>query len=357
MDTILLLVDHPRNRHLLREWLETRYNIIEIVPPMELPHECDLTIIDGMGLDHLGAEIFMRKVKAQPVYMPVLFMTNRKDVTMVTRHLWRSIDDLIWTPIEKVELLARVEVMLRARRLSLELQKANELKLNFLAMISHELRTPLTSIRGFASTLLIEDVDWGEEQEKDFLNTINFEAVKMEELISQLLDLSSLQAGTLAVKPQPANVADILDAAQAEVRILTANHRLNVQPTEPLPLVMADQRRIGQVLTNIIGNACKFAPEGSTITVQAEQQYSLVHFKVSDQGPGIPVDQRDVIFEAFRQIDKSSNLRGAGLGLAIAKHIVEAHGGTIWVSEKRPGTEMIFTLPVADEDQPPPDDA
>src|SRR5690349_5309443 len=119
MNRILLLVEHLRNRVLLREWLGARYEIVEIVPPTELPAKFDMAIIDGVVLDRLWKDIYQCKLEEQPVYMPILFLTNRKDVRMITRHLWKSIDDIIWTPIEKHELLARVEVLLRARRLSL----------------------------------------------------------------------------------------------------------------------------------------------------------------------------------------------------------------------------------------------
>ena len=95
MDKILLLVDHPRNRQLLREWLGAHYEITEVVPPIELSHEFDMAIVDGVALTQLGEDITLRKAKVQPLYMPILFITSRKDVRMITRHLWKSIDDLI----------------------------------------------------------------------------------------------------------------------------------------------------------------------------------------------------------------------------------------------------------------------
>lgn len=236
----------------------------------------------------------------------------------------------------------------QARR---EAEAANALKLQFLAMISHELRTPLTSIKGFATTLLASDISFDVESQREFVDIINAEAEKLTNLIEQLLDLSGLQGGTLRIDPEPHSVSDILTAAAPQLQILAAHHELVIDTPPDLPPVLADPQRIGQVLSNLVGNATKFAPPGSTISIVARDNIDHVIIDVIDQGPGIPPDARDYIFEAFRQIENGRRVQeGSGLGLAICKGLVNQHGGEIWVdAEYEGGTKISFTLPVAED--------
>jgi signal transduction histidine kinase len=235
----------------------------------------------------------------------------------------------------------------RARR---EAEKADALKLKFLAMISHELRTPLTSIKGFATTLLAEDVQWPLESQRDFLQTISDEADKLGDLIEQLLDLSRLEAGALRIAPRPQTIERVFNAAMAQLQVVTARHYLNLDVPADLPLVYADSDRIAQVLTNLVSNAAKFSPAQTIITVSATPVEDQIQIDVSDQGRGIAPADRQRVFEPFRQVADHGNYRtsGAGLGLAICKGLVEAHGGRIWVQERSgSGTIVSFTLPLA----------
>jgi signal transduction histidine kinase len=227
-------------------------------------------------------------------------------------------------------------------------EAANATKLRFLGMVSHELRTPLTSIKGFLTTLLADDITWAPEQQREFLLIADEEADKLTALVEQLLDLSRLQAGHLQIKPRPIRLADIIDKAAAQIAFLSARHRLNVQVSPRLPLVQADPDRIAQVLANLVGNAAKFSPADSPILVTAQQVNDCIELSVADRGPGISPENQEAVFEAFRQIDLDNGRRssGAGLGLAICKGLVEAHGGSIWVdSAHTPGTRIVFTLP------------
>ena len=136
--------------------------------------------------------------------------------------------------------------------------------------------------------------------------------------------------------------------ARAEAVVLTKKHRLKVKLYGDLPPVMADARRIAQVLTNLINNAVKFSPPDTEITISATSIPDFVQIEVSDQGIGIPPEEQERVFEAFHQVEGRRHWEGAGLGTAICKGIVEAHGGRIWVHEQTsPGTTIVFTLPVA----------
>lgn len=232
-------------------------------------------------------------------------------------------------------------------------EEANEIKLKFLAMVSHELRTPLTSIKGFISSLLATDVSWDAEQQREFLEIALSETDKLTELVEQLLDVSRIAAGILRIQKAAHTLPDIIEAARAELEAVTAHHHFTVQIAPDLPLVQVDRRRIGQVLTNLVHNAAKYSPPGSAITVMACHDPSGIRIDVSDEGAGIPPKDRHAVFEAFKQVHKNTPQRGAGLGLAICKGLVEAHGGRIWIQERDgPGTTVSFTLPTVAETAP-----
>ena len=230
-----------------------------------------------------------------------------------------------------------------------EAEKANELKIRFLGMVSHELRTPLTSIKGFASTLLATDITFDAATQRQYISIIDTESNKLTALVEQLLDVSRLQAGTLPINPQPKHLRDILEIADVQIQTLTFAPPLQMTVSPRLPLVLADSQRIAQVIVNLIDNACKYSPVGKPIRLRARVVDGFVEIKVTDQGGGIPRKDRDYVFEAFRQLERKTGVRrGAGLGLAICKGVVEAHGGRIWVQDTtQRGATIAFTLPIA----------
>lgn len=267
----------------------------------------------------------------------------------VTRHI-QGLADQIAAAVYNSRLL---ESEAEARRAA---EDANKLKLKFLAMISHELRTPLTSIQGFASTLLAEDIEWDVDSQRDFIRIISEESDKLTDLISQLLDLSRLEAGMLAITPEQQPLDEIVDAALPQLSVLALDHQLEIDIPGSLPPVYADANRVGQVLSNLVGNAARYAPPQTRIRVEAEKNNQHVCVRVVDEGPGIPYQDRERVFEAFRQAaDKKDNqTKGAGLGLAIARGLVEAHHGRIWIEESAgPGTTVAFSLPVGEVEETP----
>lgn len=258
------------------------------------------------------------------------------------RHLNILIDQAAVT-LHNLKLL-KVEEELRH-----EAERANEIKTQFLAMISHELRTPLTSIIGFTTTMLAEDVSWDQNELHDFVLTIQKEADRLQELIDHLLDLSRLEAGRLPIMKKPQSIHEIIEDASSQLHILTTEHALTFHLPARLPLVLADTKRIGQVLVNLVRNASMYAPKGTEISVSANVRKDFLQINVSDQGPGIPPTETKKVFEAFRRGVKmeSSTAQGAGLGLAICKGLVEAHGGRIWIKKNAPpGATISFTIPL-----------
>jgi K+-sensing histidine kinase KdpD len=236
-----------------------------------------------------------------------------------------------------------------------EAERANEIKTRFLAMISHELRTPLTSIKGFTTTLLAEDVTWEPEEQRDFIQTIEQEANRLQELIDHLLDLSRLEAGMLPIELEPHSLQEIMQDVLPQFQVMTQKHRLTLRLPANLPTVFMDAKRIAQVLVNLVHNAALYSPEGTQITLTAGVRRGFMTVSVIDQGPGIPPAERKRVFKAFRRgIHEENNAgKGAGLGLAICKGLVEAHGGRIWVKKQtNPGTTISFTIPLVPSNGP-----
>lgn len=239
-----------------------------------------------------------------------------------------------------------------------ELQRLDEMKDLFLSSVSHELRTPLTSIRSFSEILLRYDRE-NPETRKEFLQIINTESERLTRLINDLLDLSRIEAGGMVWQDGPLSLREIIeDAARAQHQLRVEKSlflRLEISPD--LPTVHADRDRIQQVLTNLLGNAIKFSPQGGEILIAAEamdgstsaESPGWVKVSVSDQGVGVDEKHHEIIFDRFHQIPAETfreKPKGTGLGLAICKEVVNHYGGRIWV-ESRPGkgSTFSFTLP------------
>jgi len=241
-----------------------------------------------------------------------------------------------------------------------EAERANEIKTRFLAMISHELRTPLTSIKGFTTTLLAEDVTWDANEQRDFIQTIQQETNRLQELIDHLLDLSRLEAGMLPISPAPHSLHEILEDALPQLHSLTGAHTLTSHLPANLPPVYVDARRIAQVLVNLVRNASAYSPKGTEISLWASVRKGFVQVDVKDQGPGIPPDEHKRVFKAFQRgaSVENSAAQGAGLGLAICKGLVETQGGRIWIKKKTtPGATISFTIPLAHSENTSPEPA
>lgn len=230
-----------------------------------------------------------------------------------------------------------------------EAERANEIKTRFLAMISHELRTPLTSIKGFTTTLLADDVVWEPEEQRDFIQTIQQEANRLQELIDHLLDLSRLEAGMLPITKEALSMQKLMVDVLPQIQAMTHNHPLSLRLPANLPAVFVDAKRIAQVVVNLVHNAVLYSHQGTDILITATVSGQFVRVSVLDQGPGIPPAERKRVFQAFRRgvNEENGTGKGAGLGLAICKGLVEAHGGRIWVKKQSlPGTTISFTLPL-----------
>jgi two-component system phosphate regulon sensor histidine kinase PhoR len=230
-----------------------------------------------------------------------------------------------------------------------ELRRLERVRRDFVANVSHEFKTPLTAIRGFAETLLggaLEDV----EHRARFVEIICEHAARLTRLTDDLLKLSTIEAGGLALEPRRVDAAELLNSCVESSRFSAEkkNQTLVVQCTGSPIHVRGDAARLRDVLQNLVDNAIQYTPEGGRIIVSAEANSGEIVFTVADNGIGIPHADQERIFERFYRVDeaRSREVGGTGLGLAIAKHIVEAHGGRIWVESKvGEGSRFHFSVP------------
>lgn len=241
----------------------------------------------------------------------------------------------------------RVEERTEALRLALERAlEADRAKTRFLASVSHELRTPLANIKGFASTLLAPDVAWKPEEAAEFLRIIESEADRMHYLVNDLLDLARGERGEFAVSPAPLHPLRFLRALMPRLRRVAEPRRLRLRLAPGLPCLRADAERLRSVLVNLVENAARYSDPGD-LELMVEPVSGGLRFALRDPGPGVPGPLRERVFDPFV---RGSSGSGTGLGLAIARAIVEAHGGRIGLARSGRGHEVWFTLPLEGAD-------
>jgi K+-sensing histidine kinase KdpD/ActR/RegA family two-component response regulator len=229
------------------------------------------------------------------------------------------------------------------------LREVDRLRSELVANVSHELRTPLGLIKIFVTSLLREDAGFDHEARDKFLQSIEEEANRLEEIADNLLDLGRMERGRLRLDKCSTDLSELARQAVDAIEVQSTRHRfVHDFPAGPL-VAPVDAKRLEQVLRNLLSNAIKYAPEGGTVTVRGHSDKSQITICVSDEGIGIPVEEQEMIFERFYRVDSeiTRRTRGVGLGLAVCRGIVEAHGGRIWVeSEPGKGSTFCFTLPV-----------
>jgi PAS domain S-box-containing protein len=226
-------------------------------------------------------------------------------------------------------------------------REAEELKSTFISIISHELRTPVALIKGYVGTLRREDAHWEPKVVNESLEVIEGEADHLAQLIDDLLDASRLQAGGLALGRSEVRLDKIAERLVTRFNTQSEIHSFKSQFPKRFPVIIGDEQRLSQALSNLLSNAVKYSPEGGKITVKGQELPREVRICVEDQGPGIPAADVPRIFDRFyRGVEATRKTKGAGLGLYLAKAVLEAHGGKIWVDEKMTnGARICFSIP------------
>lgn len=246
------------------------------------------------------------------------------------------------------------------------LRQSEKLKSALLDAVTHDLRTPLTSVKASITTLLDEARARPDSEERialdpesriEMMEVIDQESDRLNRFIGGLIELARIEAGELQLRRRWGAVDDIISAALARAEPFMRGHRIELEIKSELPVVKVDERAVSEVMYTLIENAAKYSPAGSRIRIAAEHaDEGLIKMAVDDEGPGIPADLRERVFDKFFRATRNGDISthdppGTGMGLAIARGIVEAHEGRIWI-EATPtgkGTRVVFTLPIGDE--------
>ena len=247
------------------------------------------------------------------------------------------------------------------------LRESERLKSALLDAVTHDLRTPLTSIKASVTTLLDEVTsEFGDgssavlnqEGRKEMLEVINEECDRLNRFIEGLVELARIEAGELRLGRRWGTIEEMIEAALARAKKIAEQYKVEIEIEKDLPIVLVDARAVSEVIYLIVDNAAKYSARGSTIRITADRgEADMIRVGIEDNGPGIPIELRERVFDKFfRALSEKDSSRnqppGMGMGLSIARGIVEAHGGRIWIeSGARAGSRVLFTLPIGDEDE------
>ncbi len=226
-----------------------------------------------------------------------------------------------------------------------ELDRLNTLKGEFVSIVSHEFRTALTGIQGFSE--MMRDEDFSLQEMKEFAADINKDSQRLNRMISELLDLDRMESGRMALNLESVDLNTLIHHVANLSRRKAEGHEISLQLSDNVPPLLADRDKLTQVLFNLLSNAIKYSP-GGVITVSSSAEQGVAHVRVADRGIGIPKEALERVFDRYSRIEseKSRHIQGTGLGLPIARQIVEMHGGKIW-AESAPGSGSVFhfTIP------------
>ena len=235
-------------------------------------------------------------------------------------------------------------------------KEIDQMKSDFISLVSHELRTPLTSIIGFVSFILDGKAGAINDRQRNSLARVQRQSKRLAALINDLLDISRIESGRIQMEQESISILEIVTQRLEEIRPQADEKSIRLALTAPewVPTILGDEARMGQVFTNLIGNAIKFTPDNGEVSVKVEADGNLLHVEVIDTGPGIPAEERQKVFDKFYQLSDISTRQqgGSGLGLSITKSIVEAHGGKLWIDDgnQGKGSNFQFVLPLIRED-------
>ena len=282
---------------------------------------------------------------------PIIFITSKSDPQEAVEGLAAGGVDYLSKPFRRQETLARIRVHLLNRLRLAQLNKDDIAKNRLLCMAAHDLRNPLVSIRALTNLLRTGTGGGVTPEQRDLLDTVYDASQSMLDLVNELLDVSVLEAGELKLTPTPTSLAALV-AASIKLNNATAAEKGSfiVRPPGPLPETLAlDEPKIRQVLNNLLDNAIKFSPRGSTITIETELTASHCSLAVRDQGPGIPESERTRLFKDFSRtsVKPTGGESSTGLGLSICYKIMQAHAGSIRAANlPGGGAEFRITFPL-----------
>ncbi|MBC7358124.1 MAG: hypothetical protein H5U10_06275 [Desulfacinum sp.] len=360
--TVLLLLGHRENRRLLVKELaafrrcfepgswefllagdseELPLVFLEGVENLAAP--VDLIVADGPGLAEARQAVLDRKAAEQPRFLPVLLIASKADLGLASSQLWKVVDELLFAPVRRVELQARLAVLLRARSLSVHMERRNQDLKAFVYMMAHDLRAPARAVEGLAEALV---EDFGRDLAGgglEYVNRMRDAASEMGRLMDAALDFVKLESREpiLAVVDPEAVVRRVVERLQPQIEQSRA--RVSLQDG-PWPKVLGVEEFLVSVLHNLVSNALKYVPPDVPPRVEIgweETPSILARLYVRDRGIGIPADKRETIFSPFRRLHSREEYEGLGLGLTAAQRMVHLMHGRLSV-QSEPGVGSTF---------------
>jgi two-component system, OmpR family, sensor histidine kinase KdpD len=344
--SVTIFLPDPQKKEVLKPHVDESSTAIDEASVAAATWSFQHQKITGYGTDTLpsaGGRYMPLSTARGPVGVMALLVTDTAaQFTMQQTQLLEAFADLAAVAIEHTHLAEEVR--------NTEILKATEkLQTAFLNSISHDLRTPLVSVIGVLSSLQEKGIDFGDDARENLIQVAREEAERLNYFITNLLDVSRIEAGAIKMSLQPSDAEDIIGAALEQLGDRAENRPIKIDLPSNLPLMSVDFGLIVQVLVNILDNALKYSPASSPIEVGGRQVGQQVEITVADHGLGIPSQDLLRVFDKFYRVQRPDNVTGTGLGLAICKGIVEAHGGRISAENRSgDGTIIRFTLPAAE---------
>jgi two-component system sensor histidine kinase KdpD len=342
-DIIIFLPD-PANRSSLKPYSERQDINVSDNEMATAIWSFQHQVITGQGTDTLpnATARYVPLVTARGTIGVLALSMNdsARTLNLEQEQLLYAYADLAAVAIESIQLGEQAH---NAQILSQVLRDTEKLQTALLNSISHDLRTPLVSIIGALSSIQDEGIHLDNEARNNVLQVAREEAERLNRIIGNLLDLSRLEAGALRINRQPSNVMDLVGSAVDQLGSRGHERPIHIDVDEGLPYVSVDFSLIVQSIVNILDNALKYSPAGTPIEIKANRENYEIRIAVFDQGPGIPEQDLEHIFDKFYRIQRPDKVTGTGLGLSICKGIVEAHGGHI-VAKNREGSGTVISL-------------
>ncbi|HZU01019.1 MAG TPA: ATP-binding protein [Ktedonobacteraceae bacterium] len=366
---VLLIEDDEEDYILLRKVLAkvpyTRY-IVQWEQQFEsglahmLREDHDICLVDYRLGASSGIDL-LKEARLRGYRLPIIMLTGAGKGDIDIQALQAGADDYITKELLQGELLYRlIRYAIERKKAEQERERLvreqivrdeREARRNeFISIVVHELKTPLTSLKGYSQLFGKRSERMGDTQGMQLAARMNQQVNRLTGLIDDLLDVNRMEGGKLRLRESAFAFDELVAEVVADMQLTTEQHTIVVEGQTDAT-IWGDRERIGQVLTNLLTNAIKYAPESKTILVKLTSATQAVTACVQDFGPGIPKDLQAHVFEPFYRIERPGDTRpGLGLGLAIAAGLIERHGGRIWVeSEEGAGTTFCFTLPLARE--------
>jgi two-component system, sensor histidine kinase and response regulator len=360
---VLVVDDSTSIRRSLRSMLKTYMLRVHVADSAETAlailekHNTISVVVTDYEMPGMDGVEFCARIRETrgPHELAVIGISSRELEFLSVRFIKSGANDFIKKPFCREEFYLRVIHNQETIETFHKLRELNDLKNRFLGMAVHDLRNPINGIMGFSQMLSEELQEQGAMNQAEIAGIIHTASTQMLHLVNDLLDISVIESGKLDLKPEPTDLAALIQERARIVGITSTARKVDIRTEMPESLsTSCDGRRIAQVVDNLLANAVKFSPVGGLVTISLENAGADAVVCVSDQGPGVPEDQQHRLFKYFSKIDSlpAAGKQGTGLGLAIVRKIVETHGGRVWMqSQPGNGARFFFSLPARSPDE------